>query len=96
MFLIKITFTKPLEVVDQYVAAHREFLEVGYQKDFFVVSGPQTPRVGGIVISQLKNREQLEHLMAQDPYYLNEVAEYEFIEFNPVKFHRDFACFIET
>ena len=96
MFLVKITYTKPLDIVDQYVAAHREYLENGYQKNFFVASGPLNPRTGGIIISQLKNREPLEAFFKQDPYVLNDVAAYEFIEFNPVKFHRDFACFIET
>ena len=96
MFLIKITYTKPFDMVEKYVAAHREYLEEGYQNNYFVVSGPLNPRTGGIIISQLNNREQLETFFKQDPYVLNDVADYEFIEFNPVKFHRDFACFMET
>lgn len=94
MFLIKITYTQPLDKVEPYVAPHREFLEQGYQKDFFVVSGPQNPRVGGIIISQLKDRKQLEAFFKNDPYLLNGVADYEIIEFNPVKFHKDFASFV--
>ena len=94
MFLIKITYTKPLDIVDQYVAAHRAYLEDGYQKNFFVVSGPLNPRNGGVIISQLTNREQLETFFKQDPYILHDVADYEIIEFTPVKCHPDFACFI--
>ncbi len=96
MFLIKITYTKPLDVVEPFVAPHREYIKQGYEKNYFVVSGPQNPRVGGIIISQLTSREQLETFFKQDPYIINELAEYEIIEFNPVLFHRDFACFIET
>lgn len=95
MFLIKLTYTKPLDIIEKHLAAHRDFLEQWYQKDCFVVSGPQNPRVGGIIISQLKNRKQLDTILKNDPYQLHGVAEYEIIEFNPVKFHKDFACFIE-
>lgn len=94
MFLIKITYTKPLDRVEPFVAPHREFLKQGYEKNYLVVSGPQNPRVGGIIISQLKNREQVEAFFKQDPYQINNVADYEIIEFNPVMHHPDFACFI--
>lgn len=94
MFLIQITYTKPIEVIDQHLVAHRAFLEEGYQKDYFVVSGPRNPRTGGIIISQLKHRAQLESILAQDPFVLNEVASYDIIEFEPVKYHRDFAAFV--
>lgn len=94
MFLIKISYKKPLTIVDQYLPLHRAFLEEGYQKDLFIVSGPQNPRIGGVILSQLTDREELENLIKQDPYYLNEVADFEITEFSPVKFHPDFASFI--
>lgn len=94
MFLIKITYTKPLDIIEKHIAAHRAFLEEGYQRDYFVVSGPQNPRVGGIIISQLKDRKQLETIINHDPYRLHEVADYEIIEFEPVKYHKDFVGFV--
>ncbi len=94
MFVVKITFKKPLEVIEQYIEAHREFLNTGYQTNSFIASGPQNPRVGGIILSQLKNREALESILKNDPYQLNQLADYEFIEFNPVKYHKDFTCFV--
>lgn len=87
MFVIKVTYKKPLEVVDQYLIEHRDFLEEGYKKGFFLASGPQNPRAGGIVIALVKSRRELEDILKQDPFYLNEVADYELIEFNPVKYH---------
>lgn len=94
MFLIMLAYTKPIEMIDQYLAEHRAFLEEGYQKDYFVVSGPRHPRSGGIILSQLKDKLQLEAILKHDPFALNHLAEYEIIEFNPVKFHPDFAKFI--
>ncbi len=94
MFVIDIIYKKPIEAVEQCLAAHRSFLEEGYQKDYFVASGPKNPRDGGIIISQLKDRAQLETIIKQDPFYLQGIAEYHFIEFEPVKFHKQFAAFI--
>ena len=81
--------------MDRYLAAHRAFLDEGYKNDFFVVSGPRNPRTGGVIISQLKSRTQLEQIFKQDPFVIQEIADYEFIEFEPVKYHTNFLCFIK-
>ncbi len=90
MFLIIVNFKKSLEIVDQYLAAHREFLEQGYQKNYFIVSGRQNPRIGGIILSGIKNKEFLMQLLRQDPFYIHEIADYNVIEFEPVKYHPSF------
>ncbi|OGT31907.1 MAG: GTP cyclohydrolase [Gammaproteobacteria bacterium RIFCSPHIGHO2_12_FULL_35_23] len=94
MFVVIITYTKSLEIVDKYLAEHRAFLDEGYKKNCFVASGPKNPRVGGIIISQLKDKQQLETILSEDPYCIHQVADYKIMEFNPVKFHKDFASFI--
>jgi uncharacterized protein YciI len=81
-------------VIDQYLADHRNFLDEGYKNNYFIVSGPRHPRTGGIILSQLKEREQLENILKQDPYAIHHLAEYEIIEFNPVKYHTNFTSFI--
>ena len=94
MFVILVNYTKSIDIIDQYLAVHREYLDGGYKNNYFIVSGPRNPRTGGIIISQLKDREKLEGILKQDPFSLNHLAEYEIIEFNPVKFHTDFANFL--
>jgi uncharacterized protein YciI len=54
-----IAYKKPLEEIDYHLAAHRSFLDEGYKNDFFIVSGAKNPRTGGVIISQLSNRDQL-------------------------------------
>lgn len=95
MFVVLLTYKKPLDVVEEYLAAHREFLDEGYSNDFFVVSGPQNPRIGGIIISQLTDHDQLTKILKDDPFNMHHVADYEIIEFNPVKRHPNFASFVE-
>jgi uncharacterized protein YciI len=94
MFVINLVYKKPLEIVEGYVVEHRLFLDEGYKKNFFIMSGPKNPRTGGIIISQLKDRVQLEKILQQDPFNIHGIADYEIIEFNPIKYLPDMACFV--
>lgn len=94
MFVIIVSYLKPIEDVDKFLLEHRAFLELGYQKNYFITSGPQNPRTGGIILSQLKNKKELEAILSQDPFLREGIAHYNIIEFEPVKHHQDFAKFI--
>lgn len=94
MFVILITYKKPIEAVEQYLKAHRTFLDEGYKKNYFIASGPKKPRTGGVIISQLTDKNELEKILNQDPFHIYGIADYEFIEFNPIRYHHEFECFI--
>lgn len=94
MFIVILTYKKSLACVEQYLNEHRQFLENGYQREMFVASGPKNPRDGGIIISHINDRHELESFLQQDPFYIHEIADYEVIEFTPSKYHPDFATFI--
>jgi len=36
----------------------------------------------------------LENILKQDPFNIHDVAEYEIVEFSPIKYHANFATFI--
>jgi uncharacterized protein YciI len=94
MFIVLITYTKLLDEIDEHLAEHRAFLDIGYKNNYFVVSGPQNPRTGGVIISQLTNRAQLENILKKDPFLEHNIANYQIIEFEPVKYHPGFSEFI--
>lgn len=94
MFVIVITYQKPLTEVDKYLASHRDFLTSGYEQNYLIASGPQNPRVGGVLISQLNDRAVLEKFIENDPFFVHKIANYQIIEFSPVKYHPDFEVFI--
>ncbi len=89
MFVVLLTYKKPLEEIEKHLIEHRAFLDQGYSKDFFLASGPMNPRTGGVIISQLENRDQLESILKQDPFFVQGLADYNFIEFHAVKKHRN-------
>ncbi|MDD7039160.1 MAG: YciI family protein, partial [Alistipes senegalensis] len=48
MFIVRLTYKKPLAEVERHLAAHREYLDRHYADGAFLCSGPQNPRSGGI------------------------------------------------
>lgn len=94
MFLVMITYTKPIEEINNHLVEHRAFLSKGYENNQFIVAGPQNPRTGGVLISQMTDREELSKLLKNDPFLIHDVANYEIIEFLPVKCHKDFEVFM--
>ena len=88
MFIVELTYKTSIAEVNKYLKAHREFLDYYYKQGLFLASGPQKPRVGGILIALTADKKHLEAILKQDPYCLADIADYRLIEFTPVK-HRD-------
>lgn len=95
MFLILLEYQKSPEVVDQYVAAHRTHLATQFAAGKLVMSGPQVPRNGGVIIARLQAREEVEAMMLADPYISNGVATYRVIEFVARATHPELTAFAE-
>ncbi|WP_424356468.1 YciI family protein [Methanobacterium sp. MBAC-LM] len=58
-------------------------------------TGRLNPRAGGVIICNAKNKEEVEALIKEDPFYTNEVAEYEIIEFLPKIYAEGFEEYIK-
>lgn len=95
MFIVHLTYKTPLTEVDKYLQAHREFLDYHYKQGTLLASGPMKPRVGGIFIALGQDKQQLEAILKQDPYYLAEIADYEIIEFTPIKHRAELTALIQ-
>lgn len=85
MFIINLTYKTGLEVVDQFLDKHVEFLNEQYELGYFIASGRKIPRTGGIILSNIESRLELEKIINKDPFKKNELADYELIEFVPSK-----------
>jgi uncharacterized protein YciI len=83
MFIISLTYKKPLEEVDFHLSAHVEYLETQCRASNLLASGRKIPRTGGIILSDVETRERLDEILKQDPFYKSQVADYEVTEFVP-------------
>jgi uncharacterized protein YciI len=84
-FIVEITYTASLTEIDRVLQTHRDFLQTGYNQKCLLLSGPQNPRKGGIIIARGKSLEEIQAFFARDPYQIEKLATYRFIEFTPVK-----------
>lgn len=76
MFIVLLTYTAPLERIDQHGAAHRAWLQTCYDDGVFLASGPQEPRTGGAILAHGLSRPELEARLAQDPFAQAGLATY--------------------
>ena len=56
-FIVELTYTAPAERLAEIVVEHRAFLQTGYERGWLLMSGPQTPRVGGMVVARAPSLE---------------------------------------
>ena len=83
MFIVSLTYIVDLEKVDELLPSHVDYLKNQYEKGNFIASGRKVPRTGGIILSKLDSIEKLEEVLNQDPFKINNFAEYKIEEFIP-------------
>lgn len=94
MFIVLLTYKLPLAEVERHLAAHREYLDRQYAAGTFLCSGPQNPRTAASFFAALRTVLRSRTLTAEDPFRIHGVADYEIIEFSPVKRLPGFEAFL--
>jgi uncharacterized protein YciI len=85
MYLMVSTYRRPLDEVDAVRPEHFAFMDGLEAAGLVVSAGRQQPPVGGIVLLDVATEEQARAIMADDPYVLRGVADYEPIGWNPTR-----------
>ena len=68
-FLLEGEHLVPFEKRDPgMISAHRAFLQRGYDRGDFLLSGPQVPPNGGFLLARAESREALDRLLEQEPF----------------------------
>lgn len=86
MFIAILTYKKTLSEVDKYLAAHREYLAKHYEAGHLICSGPRNLRVGGVIMIKDECRDFVNDIIANDPFNINNIADYQIVEFTPTLF----------
>ncbi|MEV8439750.1 YciI family protein [Actinosynnema sp. NPDC051121] len=85
MYVVLLEYTAPLDEVDYALPDHVEWLEKQYEAGYFLASGRQVPRVGGVVIARPMPRGKLDALLATDPFAIRKLAKYQVVEFQATR-----------
>ena len=91
MFIVSLTYIVDLEEVDKLLPKHIEYLKKQYEEGTFIASGRKIPRTGGVIFSKLDTIKELEKVLNQDPFKINNLAKYEIQEFIPSMTSDDFV-----
>lgn len=83
MFIVSLNYIKELEEVDKYLDAHIAYLKGEYVSGNFIASGRKIPRTGGVILSRVKTKRELEEIIERDPFFQSGIAEYDITEFTP-------------
>jgi uncharacterized protein YciI len=87
MFIISLTYIRPLEEIDAHMTAHLKFLKKYYSKNMFIASGRKVPRTGGIILALADSKNKVEEIIHEDPFYVHKLAEFTITEFLTSQYH---------
>jgi uncharacterized protein YciI len=86
MIVVTLTYKKALIEVDALLKDHLIFLDHYYGLKKFLASGRRENRVGGVILVLSSSLQEAQEIMKNDPFYINDIADYDFMWFEPSKF----------
>jgi uncharacterized protein YciI len=93
-YVLNLSYTRPIAEVEAVLDAHSRYIESAYQRGAFLLSGRKDPWTGGIILAQAASREELQSIIAEDPFLKAKVATYEIIEFRPTRASADLTSVV--
>src|ERR1035437_10288072 len=95
MFIILLNYKVSVEEVDQFRPGHFKYLDRNYENGSFICSGPRIPRTGGVILCRAKSQEEVLAIIQDDPYLINDVVDYEIINFRAAHLAEGFEKFAD-
>ena len=77
MYVIVLTYRRPLEEVDRLLDEHVAFLDAQFAAGRFLAAGRRVPRTGGVILAPEGARAELEAALRDDPFHREGIADYE-------------------
>lgn len=85
MFIIELNYQVPVSEIDANMADHIEYLDKHYRSGHFLASGRKEPRDGGLIFVKAGSKQEVEKIIAEDPFNTKGLATYRIIEFKATK-----------
>ena len=78
MFVLIARYTKPAEEVDRLLDGHMEAGTI-------LLTARQVPLTGGLILARGESPEQIWEMVGEDPFHSSGSAQYEVLQFQPVR-----------
>lgn len=83
MFIILLRFSNNRESVNEFMTAHGDWLQRGFDDGVFILAGRILPQDGGSILAHNISRDALVALISEDPFVKNNVVAAEILETLP-------------
>lgn len=84
MFLLLGRYLKPADEVEARLDAHRAWVRDHVVAGVFIAAGREIPLQGGLIVATGVTRDEVDAIIAKDPYFIEKVAEYDVREYDVV------------
>jgi uncharacterized protein YciI len=71
MFIVTLTYLKPVEEIDALMPGHVAWLDKGYADGLFLASGRRIPRTGGVILARSGSEAALADYLGCDPFAIH-------------------------
>lgn len=85
MFVIQLRFSTNKANAGQYMDGHNAWLKNGFADGTFLLAGTIQPKLGGAVFAHNATLEQIQAIVAEDPFVAEDVVTAEIIEITASK-----------
>ncbi|WP_428240034.1 YciI family protein [Gynuella sp.] len=81
MFVVTIEYKVDLSEVEPHISAHMQYIDKHYKAGHFLLSGRKQPRTGGVILAKAESMTKMQAIVAEDPFFQADIANFEIIEF---------------
>ncbi len=85
MFLLRATYNRPIEEVDQLLEGHKAWIMKNFDEGRILLTARQVPLVGGIILARGESAEEMWAMLEEVPFKSSGMADYEVLEYAPVR-----------
>jgi uncharacterized protein YciI len=83
MYIVSLNYIRELTEIDKYLDAHIAYLEKYYALGRFIASGRKVPRTGGVILVNAADKNELDSILREDPFYKAQLTDVTVTEFIP-------------
>jgi uncharacterized protein YciI len=82
MYIIVLTYVRPIEEVDKHLAEHARWIREGLADGVFIACGRRSSLTGGVIVARGESLPTLQARLARDPFQRLGLATCEIVEFD--------------
>jgi uncharacterized protein YciI len=85
VFVLIARYTRPAEEVDRMLDDHKAWIMRNSEAGRILLTARQVPLTGGLILARGDSVEQMWEMIREDPFHRSGAAEYEVLEYQPVR-----------